>query len=88
VSSGPSNGQRLQPTAQLLAATGWTSIRPLTGSSPLTETVVFFADGFQSSAELLLADAGLSLTAIAPLADAPPVAGLGDAQLLVYLGGS
>ncbi len=88
VSSGPSDGQRLAPGAQLIAAVGWTDIRSLTGSLPLTETVVFYADGMLSSAELLAADAGLELTAVAPLADAPPVAGLANAQLLFYLGGS
>ena len=86
MSSGPSDGQRLAPGAELIAAVGWTDIRPLTGSVPLTETVVFFAEGMQASAELLAADTGLPLTSIAPLAEAPPVAGLANAQLLFYLG--
>ncbi len=88
ISSGPSDGQRLAPGAELIAAVGWTDIRPLTGSVPLTETIVFFAEGFEASAELLAADTGVPLTSIAPLADAPPVAGLANAQLLFYLGGS
>ena len=88
VSSGPSDGQRLGPGAQLIAAVGWTDIRSLTGSLPLTETIVFYAEGFQSSAEMLAADTSLPLTAIAPLAEAPPVAGLANAQLLFYFGGA
>ena len=88
ISSGPSNGSRLATGAELIAAVGWTDIRALTGSVPLTETIVFYAEGFQASAELLAADTGLPLTSIAPLAEAPPVAGLADARLLFYLGGS
>jgi cytoskeletal protein RodZ len=88
VSSGPSDGQRLGPGAELMAAVGWTDIRPLTGSIALTDTVVFFADGQQAAAELLAADTGLPVTAVAPLADAPPVAGLANAQLLYYFGGT
>ena len=88
VSSGPSDGQRLAPGAQLIAAVGWTDIRPLTGSVPLTETTVFYVEGLQSAAELLAADTGLPVTSIAPFADAPPVAGLANAQLLFYFGGA
>ena len=88
VSSGPSDGQRLAPGAELIAAVGWTDIRPLTGSLALTETVVFYAEGMQASAELLAADTGLALTSVAPLDDAPPVAGLANAQLLFYYGGA
>lgn len=88
VSSGPSDGQRLAPAAVLLAAAGWTDVRPLNGSLPLFETTVFYVDGFQAVAELLAADTGLPITSIAPMADAPPVAGLADAQLLFYFGGA
>ena len=86
VSSGPSDGQRLAPAAFLLAAAGWTDVRPLNGSLPLFETTVFYVDGFQAAAELLAADTGLPTTSIAPMADAPPVAGLANAQLLFYFG--
>ena len=49
---------------------------------------MYFANGFRASAEQLSADTGLPLTSIAPLEDAPPVAGLANAQLLFCLGGS
>ena len=88
VSSGPSDGQRLAPGALLLAAAGWTDVRPLNGSLPLFETTVFYVDGFQEAAELLAADTGLPATSTAPMTDAPPVAGLADAQLLFYFGGT
>ncbi len=88
VSSGPSNGDRLAPGAFLLGSVGWTDIRPLNGSLPLTQTTVFYVDGFQAAAELLAVDGGLAITSIAPMADAPPVAGLANAQLLFYFGGA
>ena len=88
VSSGPSDGQQSAPAAVLLAAAGWTDVRPLNGSLPLFGTTVFYVDGFQAAAELLAADTGLPITSIAPMADAPPVAGLANAQLLFYFGGA
>ena len=88
VSSGPSNGDRLKPGTLLLGSAGWTDIRALTGSVALTETTVFYVDGQQAAAELLALDASLPATAIAPLSEAPPVAGLANAQLLFYFGGA
>ena len=88
VSSGPSNGTRLAPQAFLLGTVGWSDIRPLNGSVAFTQTTVFFTEGLQAAAELLAVDAGLPVTSIAPMADAPPVAGLADAQLLFYFGGA
>jgi hypothetical protein len=76
------------PGAFLLGSVGWTDIRPLNGSVPLTATVVFYVDGMQAAAELLAVDAGLPVDSIAPMADAPPVAGLDNAQLLFYFGGA
>ena len=88
VSSGPSNGDRLRPGALLLGAVGWSDIRALNGSVALTETTVFYVEGLQAAAELLALDASLPDTAIAPISEAPPVAGLASAQLLFYFGGA
>ena len=88
VSSGVSKGDRLAPGAFLLGSVGWSDIRPLNGSEPLTQTTVFYVDGLQASAELLAVDGGLAVTSIASMADAPPVAGLANAQLLFFLGGA
>ncbi len=88
VSIGPSSGERLATGAFLLAAAGWTDIRSVNGSLPLVETTVFYVEGLESAAELLASDAGLPVTSIAPMADAPPVAGLANAQLLFYFGGA
>ena len=88
VSSGPSNGARVAPQAFLLGTVGWSDIRPLNGSVALTQTTVFFVEGLQAAAEMLAVDAGLPITSVAPMADAPPVAGLANAQLLFYFGGA
>ena len=79
---------RLAPQAFLLGTVGWSDIRPLNGSVPLTQTTVFFVHGLQAAAELLAVDAGLPISSIAPMTDAPPVAGLATAQLLFYYGGA
>jgi len=88
VSSGPSNGARVAPQAFLLGTVGWSDIRPLNGSVALTQTTEFFVEGLQAAAEMLAVDAGLPITSVAPMADAPPVAGLSNAQLLFYYGGA
>ena len=88
VSSGPSNGARVAPQAFLLGTVGWSDIRPLNGSVALTQTTVFFVEGLQAAAEMLAVDAGLPISSVAPMADAPPVAGLSNAQLLFYYGGA
>lgn len=88
VASGSTTGARVKPTAYLLALAGWSDIRDLNGSIPLAATTVYYADGFQNAAELLALDASQPVTAVAPMSVAPPVAGLGNAQLLIYLGGA
>ena len=88
VSSGSTAGQRLQPTVFFMGVAGYTNIRGVNGAVPLVKSVVFYADGFQAAAEVLALDAGLAVTDVAPMGEAPPVAGLGSAQLLLYLGGS
>jgi hypothetical protein len=88
VSSGSTAGQRLQPTVFFMSLAGYTNIRGVNGAVPLVKSVVYYAEGFQAAAEVLAIDAGLEVTDVAPMSEAPPVAGLGLAQLLLYLGGS
>ena len=88
VSSGPSDGQRIAPAAFLIGSAGWSDVRPLNGSVALTDTVIYYVDGLRAAAELLASDTGVPLTSIAPMAEAPPVAGLANAQLLFYFGGA
>ncbi len=87
VTSAGLTGERVGPSAFLLAAVGWSDIRGLNAAVPATPTTVYFADGFQSAAELMAVDLTLPVTSVAPLATAPPIAGLGNAALVVYLGG-
>jgi len=54
----------------------------------LIATTVFYVEGLQAAAELLAVDASLPNTSIAPMPEAPPVAGLANAQLLLYFGGT
>jgi hypothetical protein len=87
VTSAGSNGERVAPTVFLLASGGWSDIRGLNGSVPATATTIYFVDGFQNAAELMAVDMTLPVTSVAPIAAAPPIAGLGNAALVVYLGG-
>ena len=88
VSSGSTAGERLPPAVFLVGAAGYTNIRGVNGAVPLTRTKVFYAELFESAAEVMALDVGLEVSDIAPMSEAPPVAGLGAAQLLLYLGGS
>jgi hypothetical protein len=86
VTSAGLNGARVGPGVFFLSQGGWTNIRGVNGVVQIPLTTIFYADGFQNSAELMATDMGLPITQTAPLASAPPVAGLGDAVLVVYLG--
>jgi hypothetical protein len=87
VTSAGTTGERVGPTVYLLSTAGWSDIRGVNAAVPATATVVYFVDGFQNAAELMALDMSLPVTSVAPLATAPPVAGLGNAALVVYLGG-
>jgi hypothetical protein len=87
VTSAGTTGERVGPTVYLLSLAGWTDSRGVNAAVPTTATVIYFADGFQNAAELMAVDMTLPVTSVAPLATAPPVAGLGNAALVVYLGG-
>jgi hypothetical protein len=87
VTSAGSSGERVGPTVYLLSLGGWTDIRGVNGAVPAPFTIVYYVDGFQNAAEQMAVDMSLPLTSVAPLASAPPVSGLGNAALVVYLGG-
>ena len=87
VTSAGSTGERVGPTVYLLSLGGWSDVRGLNAAVPTTATVIYFAEGFQNAAELLAVDMTLPVTSVAPLATAPPISGLGNAALVVYLGG-
>jgi hypothetical protein len=71
-----------------MSVAGYSNIRGVNGAVPLVDSVVYYADGFKAAAEVLAIDADLLITDTAPMSEAPPVAGLGAAQLLLYIGGA
>ena len=80
-------GERLAPVIARLQELGYSDVRGLVGAVQTVGTVIYYQfDGQQSAADRIRADLELDV-AIAPFDDAPPVAGLSDAQLIVYLGG-
>ncbi len=85
VTSASLAGERVGPTVYLLSLGGWTDVRGLNGAVQVPATVVYFADGFQNAAEVMAVDLQIPVTSVAPLATAPPVAGLGNAALVVYV---
>lgn len=87
VVNGSTVGERLAPTITRLQEAGYSDVRGLVGAVQTVETVIYYQfDGQQSAADRIRADLELDV-AIAPFEDAPPVAGLSDAQLIIYLGG-
>lgn len=88
VVNGSSVGGRLGPTIDLLRLAGYEDLRGVSGAvrTPTT-TVYYIGDAFIGAAARLAEDMGVAPTSIAPWDDAPPIPALGDAQLIVYLGG-
>lgn len=87
VASGSPNGERVGPTADLLRLAGYGDVRALNGSVATVFNAVYFIDGFRAEAEVLAGDVGIDPATVAPIEEAPPVAGLGGSQLVFYLGG-
>ena len=88
VTSAGLNGERVGPTSYLLSLGGWTDVRGVNGIVQLGATTIFYADGFQSSAEQMAIEMSLTVDRIAPKSAMPPVAGSESAVLVVYLGDS
>ncbi len=86
VTSAGLNGERVGPTTYLLGVGGWADVRGVNGIVQLPATTIFYADGFQSSAEQMAVDMSLPVDRIAPKTEMPPVAGSESAVLVVYLG--
>ncbi len=86
VARGPGGSGQVSTTRDILRMIGYGDVRGVNGAFRQSATVVYFADGLQASAEQLALDASLTPSDIAPMSEAPPVAGLADAGLLLYLG--
>ena len=87
VVNGSTVGERLEPTVQQLIELGYTDARGLVGAVRTVETVIYYADGDANAGARMRADLELDVD-LAPLGEAPPVAGRNDAQLMLYLGGA
>ena len=87
VVNGSTVGERLVPTVARLQELGYGDVRGLVGAVQILDTVIYYRlPGQQGAADRIGADLDLDAS-FAPFEDAPPVAGLADAQLIVYLGG-
>ena len=86
VVNGSTAGERLAPTIEQLLGLGYPNARGLVGAVRTTDTVIYYVEGGANAADRLRTDLGLDI-AIAPLDEAPPVAGRNDAHLILYLGG-
>ncbi len=87
VVNGSTAGERLAPTVAQLEALEYANVRGLVGSVRTAETVIYYVEGGEGAAERLRVDLALDIR-LAPIAEAPPIAGRNDAQLILYLGGS
>jgi hypothetical protein len=89
VVNGSSAGSRLQPTIDLIRLSGYEQLRGTAGAVLTTETSIYYLDErFRGAAERLADDLGIPDERVEPFIAAPPIAARGDAQLVVYLGGS
>ncbi len=89
VVNGSNRGERLEPTIGLLRLVGYENIRGAAGAVLTPDTTIYYLDDlFRGAAERLADDLDLPLEQLALLSEAPPIAALGNAQLVIYLGGS
>lgn len=89
VVNGSSQGARLDPTIGLLRLVGYANIRGAAGAVLTPESSIYYLEEpFRDAAVRLADDVGMSLDQLALFSESPPIAARGDAQLIIYLGGS
>jgi hypothetical protein len=88
VVNGTSAGERIPPVIERLTNTGYYDVRGVVGAIAAQETVIYYVEPFLGEAQVVAQDLGYELTEIAilPSTEAPPVAGIGVAKVIVYLG--
>ena len=88
VVNGTSAGERIQPVIDRLNSTGYLDVRGVVGAVAAQETVIYYVEPFLGEAQIVAQDLGYQLgqIPIQPSTDAPPVAGIGVAKVIVYLG--
>jgi hypothetical protein len=88
VVNGSTAGERLDPMIALLRELGYDEIRGVTGAVLASRTNVYVAvEDFRGAGEVLATDIGLAPDDVLLFDDAPPIAGIGDALVILYLGG-
>ncbi len=88
VVNGTSAGERIPPVIERLTNTGYFDVRGVVGAVAAQETVIYYVEPFLGEAQVVALDLGYELAdiEILPSTEAPPVAGIGVAKVIVYLG--
>jgi len=88
VVNGTSVGERIPPVLERLTNTGYFDVRGVVGAVAAQETVIYYVEPFLGEAQVVAQDLGYALTEIPilPSTESPPVAGVGGAKVIVYLG--
>ena len=86
--NGTSAGERIPPVIERLTNSGYFDVRGVVGAIAAQETVIYYVEPFLGEAQVVAEDLGYELTEITilPSTEAPPVAGIGVAKVIVYLG--
>ncbi len=88
VVNGTPTGQRLAPLVDRIRDVGYSDVRGVVGAVQVLETTIYYAGDARAEAGVVAADLGYEPGSVnvAPVEEAPPVAGLGTARVMVYLG--
>lgn len=88
VVNGTSAGERLPPVIQTLNERGYWDVRGVAGAAQAQDTRIYFVDPYRAEAETVARDLGFDPDEIEilPIDDAPPISGIGQAKVIVYLG--
>lgn len=86
VVNGAEVGGSATRTANALAEVGYVDIDTFDGDVIVDVTVIYAVEGFQAAADRLAEELGLGPDLVFPLVTAPPIDGLGDRSVVLYLG--
>jgi hypothetical protein len=88
VVNGTSAGERLQPVVDRISDRGYFDVRGVVGAAQAQETRIYYVEPFLAEAQIVALDLGYELgdVPILPVAEMPPVSGVGVAKVIVYLG--
>ena len=88
VVNGTSAGERIPPVVLRLTNSGYFDVRGVVGAVAAAKTVIYYVEPSLAEAQVVAQDLGYELgeISILPSTEAPPVAGVGAAKVIVYLG--